>query len=601
MSNALLQPGTLLSSRYRINSVLGQGGMGAVYLANMDALGGKKVAVKEMEFRSLSSLERQQAVTQFGREASFLANLKHPNLVEVTDFFREGDKHYLVMAYVKGQSLQEKFAALGRPYRWDELVGWAQRLVEVLSYLHNQTPPILFRDLKPSNIMIADCGRLSLIDFGIARTAQQGDRTSTFLQGIGTSGFSPIEQYGTAQSTDQRSDIYSLGATLYYLLTGVVPPDAVDRVSDDESLVPASRLAPGLPPGMDRMLERALAVRRRDRHQDLESFRREMLKLECAVPLSAPLTQPLRVDPMEQPTESIKVELFPSGRVTDRDRSTPWALALGSLALLGSVLLLWARPSIPKSAELPRTSPVTQAAPERIVPMLEASVQPVDQLPSTQPRLPVSFGRRPSPRRPGKTTKPTPPAQPKKAVQIKRPSAIVAQNSYPKAKPRPKTVELDRSEPQVTIPPQPLDRAPAQTVAQATTPTRTPPATRTVVTPPTQTVYVPQTSYPQTTLTAATGTVEPTVAPASSTPAAGSGDSSPTVATTAVTSQVATPASSGSGAAPVSSPGSINSSGAAAPPPPPPQPSGGPPPPGGAPHPGGGGPGGPGPGGGGGR
>jgi serine/threonine protein kinase len=93
-----------------------------------------------------------------------------------------------------------------------------------LHYLHTQNPPILFRDLKPSNIMIEESGRLRLIDFGIARTALAGDKTSTFLQGTGTSGFSPIEQYGGVQSTDQRSDIYALGATLYYLLTGKIPP-----------------------------------------------------------------------------------------------------------------------------------------------------------------------------------------------------------------------------------------------------------------------------------------------------------------------------------------------------------------------------------------
>ena len=149
----MLTPGTLLSSRYRIQSVLGQGGMGAVYLAEMEALGGKKVAVKEMELKGFSREELAQAVQQFNKEASFLANLDHPNLVPVTDFFIEGEKHYLVMAYVKGETLQQRLKRYGRPFNWEQVKEWAEPLVEVLHYLHTQNPPILFRDLKPSNIL----------------------------------------------------------------------------------------------------------------------------------------------------------------------------------------------------------------------------------------------------------------------------------------------------------------------------------------------------------------------------------------------------------------------------------------------------------------
>lgn len=266
----MLESGTLLSARYRIQSVLGRGGMGAVYLANVEALGDKKVAVKEMELRGYTAEELGQAVEQFKREASFLANLDHPNLVPVTDYFRVGNKHYLVMGYVEGETLQQKLVKRGIPYTWSELEDWIKHLVEVLSFLHTRNPAILFRDLKPSNIMISKSGRLHLIDFGIARTARVGDKTSTFLQGTGTKGFSPIEQYGEAQSTDQRSDVYALGATLYYLLTGKLPVDAVERVSRAKELMPPSHYEPSVSSQLDSVILKCMAIAQPDRYQSVE-------------------------------------------------------------------------------------------------------------------------------------------------------------------------------------------------------------------------------------------------------------------------------------------------------------------------------------------
>jgi serine/threonine protein kinase len=273
----MLSPGTTLSQRYVIQEILGQGGMGAVYLAEAEALGGKKVAVKEMIPWGLPPHELHQAVAQFKREASFLANLDHPNLVHVTDFFVEDGKHYLVMAYIKGQTLQEKMMERGRPFHWDELALWVERLLDVLEYLHGQS--ILFRDLKPSNIMIGDDGRLHLIDFGIARSASQGQKTTTFLQGTGTRGFSPIEQYGDRLSTDQRSDIYALGATIYYLLSGSVPPDAVERVSQRKKVIPLAHGLAEVPPSLDGILERAMALSPDDRFQSMAELRTALLAL----------------------------------------------------------------------------------------------------------------------------------------------------------------------------------------------------------------------------------------------------------------------------------------------------------------------------------
>lgn len=348
----MTESGQTLAGRYRIESVLGQGGMGAVYLASMEALGGKKVAIKEMELRGFNQRELEAAVKQFQSEARFLANLDHPNLVQVTDFFVEGDKHYLVMAYVAGQTLQQKLRTRGRPFAWGQVQEWARPLCAVLTYLHSQNPPILFRDLKPSNIMVEESGRLRLIDFGIARTGQEGERTSTFLQGTGTSGFSPLEQYGGGQSTDHRSDIYALGATLYQLLTGKVPPDAVSRVSQGTPVPAPSSLVPELPRALDIILLTALAQNKADRQQTVAEFAAQLegvvqgseSETEDLRPASALGTDPGATLPSGPPPSSsgpnITVEMMPTGPTT-----TPLQMAagLGAVAvvtlLLGSMLM----------------------------------------------------------------------------------------------------------------------------------------------------------------------------------------------------------------------------------------------------------------------
>ena len=393
----MLEPGTLLSSRYRIKSVLGQGGMGAVYLATMEALGGKQVAVKEMELKGFSREELDQAVKQFNKEASFLANLDHPNLVQVTDFFIEADKHYLVMAYVKGQTLQEKLRAYGKPFTWEMLKPYAEPLVDVLHYLHTQNPPILFRDLKPSNIMVEETGRLRLIDFGIARTAQAGDKTSTFLQGTGTSGFSPIEQYGGAQSTDQRSDIYALGATLYYVLTGKIPPDAVARISQNKALIPPSQHQPGLPAGVDELLVKALGLRQPDRQSSMAEFKQQMMAIKSAaidaegatedfgvlpavgestkpkpetvvptpaavVPAAASVA-PAASPPSQPKSQSIMVEMFPTAPTArPQQNNTPWLIGLGSMAVAALAIFGMVSTYFPKDPEA-KESPSIAATP----------------------------------------------------------------------------------------------------------------------------------------------------------------------------------------------------------------------------------------------
>jgi serine/threonine-protein kinase len=220
----LLQPNTLLASRYLIEGRLGKGGMAAVYKVADTRLSGKYWALKEMSDGAITDpVERQQAIEAFRHEATLLASLNHLNLTRVVDFFQENNKYYLVMDLVEGNTLEEMLESRSTPFPEITVVGWALQLCEVLDYLHSQNPPIVFRDLKPSNIMFDDEGHIRLIDFGVARLFKPGKSKDT--SSFGTAGYAPPEQYGKGQ-TDARSDIYALSATLHQLLTLRDPADS---------------------------------------------------------------------------------------------------------------------------------------------------------------------------------------------------------------------------------------------------------------------------------------------------------------------------------------------------------------------------------------
>ncbi|NNJ09585.1 protein kinase [Chloroflexales bacterium ZM16-3] len=240
----------VLQDRYELTKKLGQGGMGAVYLASDRRLSTVRWAVKEMSDDAITSpLERQQAGEAFRHEAELLASLSHPNLPRVTDHFQEGGKNYLVMEFVPGETLLDYCQRLGAPRPLDEVLGWASQICDVLSYLHGQRPPVIFRDLKPANVMMTPAGTLKLIDFGIARLFKPGQSHDT--QAFGTMGYSAPEQYGRGQ-TDARSDVYSLGVMLHQLLTGFDPAAAPFR------LPPADQVNPAVPAAVAATLARAM-------------------------------------------------------------------------------------------------------------------------------------------------------------------------------------------------------------------------------------------------------------------------------------------------------------------------------------------------------
>ncbi len=256
-SQRRLASGTILSTgRYKIEKSVAAGGMGAVYRA-IDTRFNRPCAVKEMLDEFQSDNERTQAVEWFGREATLLLDLNHPCIPRVRDFFVEGGKHYLVMDFIEGKTLGEVLEKEGNVVGVNGTRGvpeararsWAQQLCSVLSYLHRQTPPIIFRDLKPSNIMVTDNNEVKLIDFGIARTFQT-QRQSTIIMTIG---YAPPEQlHGMPEP---RSDIYALGATLHRILTH---HDAANNKPSIFSFPPVRMLRPDVSIAFDQVIMKAL-------------------------------------------------------------------------------------------------------------------------------------------------------------------------------------------------------------------------------------------------------------------------------------------------------------------------------------------------------
>src|SRR5579883_100216 len=255
----LLPNTTLSNGRYKIERVVAAGGMGAVYRA-LDVRFNRPCAVKEMLDDFQNETDHNQAVEWFKREATLLLDLNHPCIPRVRDFFVEDERHYLVMDFIEGRTLGEVLEKEGNIAGVNGAHGvseararsWAQQVCSVLSYLHRQAPPIIFRDLKPSNIMVTDKDEVKLIDFGIARTFQQsGQRHATIIMTIG---YAPPEQL--QGDPEPRSDIYALGATLHRVLTH---HDAANNKPNIFAFPSIRSLRPDVSPAFEQVIMRALA------------------------------------------------------------------------------------------------------------------------------------------------------------------------------------------------------------------------------------------------------------------------------------------------------------------------------------------------------
>jgi len=262
-----LNPGKVLAGRYSIERMLGGGGMGVVYLAHDQRLANRPCAIKEMVDHFIDQQQRLEANDYFAREADTLAQLKHQAIPAITDRFDDENRHYLVMEYVEGRNLEEELAARnGEPLPEGLVIDVARQLCDVLAYLHNMTPPIVYRDMKPSNVMLTSKGRAVLVDFGIARLFKSA-RKGTM---IGTLGFAPPEQY--KGEIDPRSDIYSLAATMHYMLTArdpeKFPPFSFPKLKE---------LRPEVSNNLAAAIDSALAYDVGGRPQTIEAFRDMML------------------------------------------------------------------------------------------------------------------------------------------------------------------------------------------------------------------------------------------------------------------------------------------------------------------------------------
>jgi serine/threonine protein kinase/predicted amidophosphoribosyltransferase len=326
----LLPLTVLAKSRYIVLEKIAQGGMGAIYKAHDRRLQDKVVAVKEMSESAIAPAERERILDCFKREAELLARLEHPNLVRVSDLFREGDRHYMVMEFVDGQTLERMLERCTQPFPEERVLEWAEQLCDVLSYLHSQKPQIIYRDMKPANVMVlSDSDVVKLIDFGIARFFKPGKRRDTIE--LGTDGYAPPEQYGKSQ-TDERADVYGLGAMLHQLLTlrdPVTVPFQFPSVRSLNSKV--SRC-------VDEAIAKAVQSDRGKRHQSIGEMRTALLG-DGRLKRGAARRAKLRVE-----------EKLPdkSGKVV---QATPDALDFGSVSVGGSVPSRQVRVDIPAGEE----------------------------------------------------------------------------------------------------------------------------------------------------------------------------------------------------------------------------------------------------------
>lgn len=271
-----LKNGELVKNRYRILDILGQGGMGAVYRAvdeNLDVV----VAVKENSFLT------EDYARQFQREAKILASLRHPNLPRVFDYFViDQQGQYLVMDFIEGDDLRQWMSREEEITEIEALqIGIA--ICDALIYLHSQDPPIIHRDIKPGNVKITPKGEVVLVDFGLVKLLNEKEITTTAARAM-TPGYSPPEQYGDAH-TDHRSDIFSLGATLYAALAGYLPEDSLARSTGKAQLTSLRSYNPGVSLKTSKAIDKALSLRFEDRWQSAESFKTALVDARESIPL----------------------------------------------------------------------------------------------------------------------------------------------------------------------------------------------------------------------------------------------------------------------------------------------------------------------------
>jgi serine/threonine protein kinase len=366
----------LVQGRYRIVRKLGRGGMGAVYEA-VDQRLGITVALKET-LSAEPSMRRQ-----FEHEARLLASLQHPALPRVTDHFVEGNRAFLVMQFIAGVDLARIIAQQPGPFPRDQVIAWADQLLDALIYLHSHDRQVIHRDIKPHNLKLAASGQIALLDFGLAR-AKPAETSVTASRGFFgyTRQYAPLEQIEDRR-TDPRSDIYALGATLYHLLTGIKPPDALERASavinsEPDPLQPANKIYAAVGPQVAGILGKAMALRPEERYANATDFREALRRVGRINigPVNVQMSAAGKADSQAEETVVRQQEKTPPrlAMIESQRRFGPAAIAV-LLLIAGAVAFAIfynsqepnltpanTNPSVTKAAETRGPSPASQKA-----------------------------------------------------------------------------------------------------------------------------------------------------------------------------------------------------------------------------------------------
>ena len=364
-----LDPGYLLNARYRIEEVIAQGGMGAIYRA-YDTTLNIQVAVKENFYAG------DEHSRQFRREAVILADLNHPNLPRVTNHFTIPNQgQYLVMDYIEGQDIRQLLKAKGSLDE-AEVLRIGVGICKGLAYLHARRPPIIHRDIKPGNIKVSPNGAVFLVDFGLAKIARSGQNTTSGAQAL-TPGYAPPEQYG--QGTEPRSDLYALAATLYAALTGKVPEDGLSRAMGTAELTPLRSLRADVSQASADTIEKAMAVLPQDRFQTADEFRLALLG-KTSSDSAESVISPGLIPPAPPPAEF--------GFSIPRRKPLRFSLAFGGLAVIAAIVIIFGFVILPGLNAPPVAAPATQT-PSFPTASVDTPASTIGPAP-TQPGLPAS-------------------------------------------------------------------------------------------------------------------------------------------------------------------------------------------------------------------
>ena len=275
MASKELTTGTTLAGRYRLASLLGKGGAGKVFEGEDSSLSNRRVAIKIMKLSSRDKSSNQLNLKIFKKESKLLSSLKHNGIPSIYDSFVEDDFACLVMEYVEGDNLQRVLEASEGGIPEEKLLSWFLDIALILKYLHHQKPPIIFRDIKPANIILQEDGKVKLVDFGIAQ-AFDSERKSTSLMTKGTLGYAPPEQFNADEKVDVRADIYSLGATIHHLATGEDP-----RNKPPFSFEPVRKANPELSESFENIISRCLEPDKINRYQAIDKLIRDLKRLKA--------------------------------------------------------------------------------------------------------------------------------------------------------------------------------------------------------------------------------------------------------------------------------------------------------------------------------